>query len=52
MPKNKLRLLYLPVTLEQAGDIVQSTGMTAYLKEKRVKLLSQARGRYVPKQHS
>lgn len=49
--KQKIASTDLPVTFEQAGNVVQSTGMTAWLEEKRVKLLSQARGRYVPKQH-
>lgn len=37
------------VTFEQPGNRVQSTGMTAWLAEKRVQLLHQARGKYVPK---
>lgn len=47
--KSKIASTDLPVIFEKAGDVVQSTGMTAFLEEKRVKLLSQARGRYVPK---
>lgn len=36
------------VTFEQPGNFVQSTGMNAYLDEKRVELLHRARGSYVP----
>lgn len=48
-PKDKLATTLLDVTYERPGSIVQSTGMKAYLAEKRVKLLSQARGTYEPK---
>ena len=47
-PKDKLAMTLLEVTYKRAGTTVQSTGMKAYLAEKRVKLLSQARGTYVP----
>ena len=47
-PKDKLATTLLEVTYEQPGNIVQSKGMTAYLAEKRVKLLSQARGVFNP----
>ncbi|WP_196211486.1 LPS export ABC transporter periplasmic protein LptC, partial [Legionella pneumophila] len=33
---------------EQPGNIIQSTGMNAYLDEKRVELLHKARGSYDP----
>jgi lipopolysaccharide export system protein LptC len=46
-PKDKLATTSLDVTYERPGTIVQSTGMKAYLAEKRV-LLSQARSTYVP----
>jgi lipopolysaccharide export system protein LptC len=47
-PQNKLATTKLDVTYERPGTIVQSTGMKAYLAEKRVLLLSQARSTYVP----
>ncbi|WP_454781190.1 LPS export ABC transporter periplasmic protein LptC [Legionella sp. WA2022007384] len=47
-PKEKKASSDLLVTYEQPGNIVQSTGMNAYLDEKRVELLHQARGSYVP----
>lgn len=48
-PKDKFATTPLDVTFEQMGSTVQAKGMDAYLAEKRVKLLSQARGTYVPK---
>lgn len=48
-PKDKLASTILEVTYERPGNIVQSTGMKAYFAEKRVLLLSNARGTYVPK---
>lgn len=48
-PKNKMATTPLDVTYESSGNIVQATGMKAYLAEKRVQLLSQARGKYEPK---
>jgi lipopolysaccharide export system protein LptC len=36
------------VSFEQAGNVMQSIGMNAYLDEKRVELLHRARGRYEP----
>lgn len=47
-PKLKKATTDLFVTFEQPGNIVQSTGMNAYLDEKRVELLHQARGSYDP----
>jgi len=47
-PKEKKASTDLLVTYEQPGNIIQSTGMNAYLDEKRVELLHQARGSYVP----
>lgn len=49
-PKQKLATTEKHVTFEQPGNIIQSEGMMAYLAEKRVKLLGNARGSYVPKQ--
>jgi lipopolysaccharide export system protein LptC len=45
-PKDKLATTLLDITYERPGNIVQSTGMKAYLAEKRVQLLSQAKGTY------
>ncbi|ARB90842.1 LPS export ABC transporter periplasmic protein LptC [Legionella longbeachae] len=47
-PKEKKAISNVLVTYEQSGNIVQSTGMNAYLDEKRVELLHRARGSYVP----
>ena len=47
-PKEKKATTDLFVTFEQPGNIIQSTGMNAYLDEKRVELLHQARGSYEP----
>ncbi|MCW8407943.1 LPS export ABC transporter periplasmic protein LptC [Legionella sp. PATHC035] len=47
-PKEKKASSDVLVTYEQPGNIIQSTGMNAYLDEKRVELLHQARGSYVP----
>lgn len=47
-PKDKLATTILEVTYERPGNIVQSTGMKAYFAEKRVLLLSNARGTYAP----
>jgi len=46
--KDKLATTELDVTYKRPGTIVQSVGMKAYLAEKRVLLLSQARGTYEP----
>jgi lipopolysaccharide export system protein LptC len=48
-PREKKATTKLLVIYEQPGNIIQSTGMNAYLDEKRVELLHQARGSYVPK---
>lgn len=48
-PKEKKASTDLLVTYEQPGNIIQSQGMNAYLDEKRVELLHQARGSYAPK---
>ncbi|MFI4918163.1 MAG: LPS export ABC transporter periplasmic protein LptC [Legionellales bacterium] len=47
-PKEKKATSDLLVTYEQPGNFMQSKGMNAYLDEKRVELLHQARGSYVP----
>lgn len=47
-PKEKKASTDLLVTYEQPGNVIQSQGMNAYLDEKRVELLHQARGSYVP----
>lgn len=47
-PKLNKATTNLLVTFEQPGNYMQSTGMNAYLDEKRVELLHQARGSYVP----
>lgn len=47
-PKDKLAKTHSDVTFERPGHHVQATGMNAYLAEKRVQLLSQARGTYEP----
>lgn len=47
-PKEKKATTDLFVTFEQPGNTIQSTGMNAYLDEKRVELLHQARGKYEP----
>jgi lipopolysaccharide export system protein LptC len=48
-PKEKIAVTKDHVTYEQAGNVMHSKGMKAYLDQKRV-LLSQARGSYVPRQ--
>lgn len=47
-PKEKKATTNLFVTFEQPGHTIESTGMNAYLDEKRVELLHQAKGSYVP----
>lgn len=47
-PKLKKATTNLFVTYEQPGNFIQSQGMNAYLDEKRVELLHQARGSYAP----
>jgi lipopolysaccharide export system protein LptC len=47
-PKEKRASTDLFVTFEQPGNIVESTGMNAYLDEKRVELLHGAKGSYAP----
>lgn len=47
-PKEKKATTELFVTFEQPGNTIQSTGMNAYLAEKRVELLHGARGSYEP----
>lgn len=47
-PKEKKATTDLFITYEQPGNFIQSRGMTAYLDEKRVELLHQARGSYAP----
>ncbi len=48
-PQKKFASTAADVKFQQPGNIVQSKGMKAYLAEKRVQLLSQARGVYDPK---
>lgn len=48
-PKEKMATTDLAVRFEQPGTIVHSEGMIAYLEEKRVQLLSQARAIFEPK---
>ncbi|MBA2649109.1 MAG: LPS export ABC transporter periplasmic protein LptC [Legionella sp.] len=47
-PKLKKASTNLLVTFEQPGNFIQSTGMNAYLDEKKVELLHNARGSYAP----
>lgn len=47
-PAVKKATTHLFVTFEQPGNIIQSTGMNAYLDEKRVELLHRAKGIYDP----
>jgi lipopolysaccharide export system protein LptC len=47
-PKEKKATTNLFVTFEQPGNLVESTGMNAYLDEKRVELLHGAKGSYAP----
>ncbi|MDI9818353.1 MULTISPECIES: LPS export ABC transporter periplasmic protein LptC [unclassified Legionella] len=47
-PKRKLALTKLAVSFEQPGSIVHSTGMRAYLDDKRVQLLSRTHAIYKP----
>ncbi|KTC65727.1 Uncharacterized protein YrbK clustered with lipopolysaccharide transporters (plasmid) [Legionella adelaidensis] len=49
-PKTKLAWTHAKVFFEQMGNIVESKGMKAYLEEKHIQLLSEARATYVPKQ--
>jgi lipopolysaccharide export system protein LptC len=49
-PKTKHAITSYDVQFEQPGSVIQSKGMKAFLETKRVMLLSQARGHYVPKQ--
>lgn len=45
-PKKQLATTPKEVTFTQAGNVVQSTGMKAYLAESHVQLLNNARGTY------
>ena len=47
-PKTQLATTQKEITLVQAQNTVQSTGMKAYLAENRVQLLNNARGTYAP----
>jgi lipopolysaccharide export system protein LptC len=49
-PKTQQATTQKEVTFEQAGSIVESTGMNAFLAENRVQLLSNARGTYASNQ--
>ena len=46
-PKEKLAMTKKEITYSESGNTIQATGMKAYLDEKRIQLLSQARGTYV-----
>jgi lipopolysaccharide export system protein LptC len=50
-PKDQLATTLKEVTFAQAGNEVHSTGMTVYLSEHRVQLLSHARGTYSASTH-
>lgn len=47
-PKKKFATTALAIIFEQPGSIVHSTGMNAYLEDKRVELLSKTRATYEP----
>ena len=47
-PKGKFATSDVKVTYSQAHNTVEAIGMKAYLNDKRVQLLSQARGTYAP----
>lgn len=47
-PKEKKATSKLLVTYERPGNLIQSKGMNAFLDEKRIELLHQARGHYDP----
>lgn len=47
-PNEKRATTDLLVTFERPGSYIQSKGMNAFLDEKRIELLHQARGSYVP----
>jgi lipopolysaccharide export system protein LptC len=49
-PKEKRATTDRFVTFEQPGNFIESTGMNAYLEEKRVELLHGAKGSYAPSQ--
>ncbi len=48
LPKQQLAITHKEITMVQAKNTVQSTGMKAWLAENRVQLLNHARGTYVP----
>lgn len=47
-PKKQLATTRREMTFEQAGNVVHSTGMNAYLAQNRIQLLNNARGTYAP----
>jgi lipopolysaccharide export system protein LptC len=47
--KSKVAVTELPVSFEQPGSIVHSKGMKAYLEDRHIQLLSQARATFEPK---
>lgn len=47
-PKKQLATTPKEMTFEQAGNVVHSTGMNAYLAQNRIQLLNNARGTYAP----
>lgn len=50
--KTKVASTDLPVSFEQPGSIVHSTGMRANLEDKQIQLLSQARATFEPAKHA
>ncbi|MDP1602434.1 MAG: LPS export ABC transporter periplasmic protein LptC [Legionella sp.] len=48
-PKQKFATTALAIVFEQAGSIVHSTGMNAYLNDKHIELLGKAHATYQPK---
>ena len=49
LPKEQVAQTAHEITFEQPGNIVHAKGMKAYLGQKRIQLLSHARGVYEPK---
>lgn len=51
-PKQKIASTTLAVSFEQPGSILHSQGMKAYLADRHIQLLSNARATYEPKRHA
>lgn len=51
-PKQKIASTELAVSFEQPGSILHSQGMKAWLADKHIQLLSNARATYEPKRHA